>query len=64
MIEDVITTGGQVVLSAQGLREFGAKVEHVVCVIERDQKGRENLKQQKLILHSLFTMEQLEKASK
>ena len=35
VIEDVITTGGQVVISTKQLRELGAIVEHVVCVIDR-----------------------------
>lgn len=35
IIEDVVTTGGQVVLSAADLRSIGAKVEHVLCVIHR-----------------------------
>jgi orotate phosphoribosyltransferase len=63
VIEDVITTGGQVVMSSNDLRERGAKVEHVLCVIERDIKGRENLKKDGLELLSLFTMEEL-KSSK
>ncbi|MEP7113237.1 MAG: phosphoribosyltransferase family protein, partial [Ilumatobacteraceae bacterium] len=35
VIEDVITTGGQVVISTGQLRDLGAIVEHVVCVIDR-----------------------------
>lgn len=35
IIEDVITTGGQVVFSTTDLRSIGAKVEHVLCVIHR-----------------------------
>ena len=35
VIEDVVTTGGQVVLSTADLRSIGAKVEHVLCVIHR-----------------------------
>ena len=34
-IEDVITTGGQVVLSAQDLVKIGAKITNVLCVIHR-----------------------------
>jgi orotate phosphoribosyltransferase len=62
VIEDVITTGGQVVLSTNDLRSLGAKVEHVMCAIERDVKGRENLKKAGLILHPLFTMEELKES--
>jgi orotate phosphoribosyltransferase len=35
VVEDVITTGGQVVTSSQQLRKLGAIVESVVCVIYR-----------------------------
>jgi orotate phosphoribosyltransferase len=62
VIEDVITTGGQVVLSTNDLRGSGAKVEHVLCVIERDIKGRENLEKAGLTLHSLFTMDELKES--
>jgi orotate phosphoribosyltransferase len=59
IIEDVITTGGQVVLSTNDLRGFGAIVENVLCVIERDIKGKENLEKEGLALYSLFTMDEL-----
>jgi orotate phosphoribosyltransferase len=62
VIEDVITTGGQVVLSTNDLRAFGAVIENVLCVIERDVKGRENLEKAGLMLHSLFTMEELKES--
>lgn len=35
IIEDVVTTGGQVVLSTADLRSIGAKIDHVLCVIHR-----------------------------
>ncbi|KHD87089.1 MAG: orotate phosphoribosyltransferase [Bdellovibrio sp. ArHS] len=35
VIEDVVTTGGQVVLSTADLRSLGAKISHVLCVIHR-----------------------------
>ena len=41
IVEDVVTTGGQVVLSAQDLRAEGAVVEHAVCVIDREGGGAE-----------------------
>ena len=34
-----MTTGGQMVLSAQDLRAEGAVVEHAVCVIDREGGG-------------------------
>lgn len=35
VIEDVVTTGGQVVLSTADIRSLGAVVTHVLCVIHR-----------------------------
>ncbi|MGE5085117.1 MAG: orotate phosphoribosyltransferase [Bacillota bacterium] len=35
VIEDVVTTGGQVVISAADLRRIGAEISHVLCVIHR-----------------------------
>ena len=35
VVEDVITTGGQVVKSTEALRSAGAKVGFVICVIWR-----------------------------
>lgn len=35
VIEDVVTTGGQVLLSTKDLREAGAQVNNVICVIHR-----------------------------
>ena len=59
IIEDVVTTGGQIIMSANDLKTLGAKIDSVLCVIERDIKGRENLKKEGLELRSLFTMEEL-----
>ncbi|HUB71168.1 MAG TPA: orotate phosphoribosyltransferase [Acidimicrobiales bacterium] len=35
IVEDVVTTGGQVVLSAQDLRARGGEVSSVLCIIDR-----------------------------
>jgi len=59
IIEDVVTTGGQIVLSANDLKKIGAKTKYVLCVIERDPKSREILGKEGLELRSLFTMEEL-----
>lgn len=63
VIEDVVTTGGQVILSARDLREAGAVVEDVICVIERSVEGRDKLAAEGLKLHSLFKMEELTAAA-
>jgi orotate phosphoribosyltransferase len=60
IIEDVVTTGGQMVLSAQDLRAEGAVVEHAVCVIDREGGGGEVVGAEGITLQSLFTMSELE----
>ena len=35
VVEDVISTGGQVVASTEALRSLGASVDTVLCVIDR-----------------------------
>jgi orotate phosphoribosyltransferase len=59
VIEDVVTTGGQVVLSTKDLRDLGAQVDHVLCVISRQQGGEENLAKVGLKLTPLFTNDDL-----
>lgn len=63
IIEDVVTTGGQILLSAQDLKDCGAIVNNVLCVIEREQQGRDNLENSGLKFLSLFKMEELVEAS-
>ena len=63
IIEDVVTTGGQIVLSTKELREFGATAENVLCVIERDPRSHEILGKEGLSLKPLFTMDELKAAA-
>lgn len=61
IIEDVVTTGGQIALSAADLRQLGARINFVLCVIRRDERAVENLTKEGLELLPLFTMEELTK---
>lgn len=61
VIEDVITTAGQVVISIEQMRKLGLIVNDVVCVIDREQGGLEKLAEIKCSLSSLFTMTELER---
>lgn len=55
VIEDVITSGGQVILSTEDLRNHGAHIHHVLCIINRgEQKTVDTLKDHNLKLSSLF----------
>ena len=60
IVEDVVTTGGQIVLSVQDLRAAGALVEHALCVIDREGGGADVTAAEGIDLHALFTMRQLE----
>ena len=60
IVEDVVTTGGQILLSAQDLRAEGAVVSHALCVIDREAGGAERVGAEAIELHALFTMADLE----
>jgi len=59
VIEDVVTSGGQVVTSCGDLRERGAVVEAALCVIDREAGGREALAKFGVELRPLYTMTEL-----
>ena len=59
VIEDVVTTGGQILTSVADLRALGADVRNVLCVLERDASGRANLDAAGLRLISLLTRSDL-----
>lgn len=55
LVEDVVTSGGQVLESAQALRAFGVEVEKIVAVIDRQEGGREAIEAAGFAFDSLFT---------
>jgi orotate phosphoribosyltransferase len=59
IVEDVVTSGGQVAQSASDLRRLGAQVERAVCVIDRRSAGATVLESAGITLTALFTYEQL-----
>ncbi len=61
VIEDVITTAGQICASIKQIRELGLNVEDCVCVIDRQEGGRKNLEEIGCSLISVFTQEELER---
>jgi orotate phosphoribosyltransferase len=63
IVEDVVTSGGQIVLSAEELRALGADVREALCVIDREQGGAEALAGQELRLLRLLTAEDLHGAA-
>lgn len=63
IVEDVITSGGQVVLSTADLRGVGAQISDVVCVIDRSEGGTEALTAEGLALASVVNRADLEAAA-
>jgi orotate phosphoribosyltransferase len=59
LIEDVITTGGQVVITTAMLRKEGAYVDDVLCVIDRSEGKIEKITEAHLRLRPLFTKAEL-----
>jgi orotate phosphoribosyltransferase len=59
VIEDVVTTGGQVALSTQDLRDRGAKISTALCAIDRRDGGPTPLDDAHLELLALFTADEL-----
>ncbi|MCL2180068.1 MAG: orotate phosphoribosyltransferase [Treponema sp.] len=57
IIEDVVTTGGQIIESVKELRNRGAKIKNVLCVIQRNSDASEILANKNLKLKIVFTME-------
>lgn len=62
VVEDIVTSAGQVIISAVRLRELGAHIEHAVCVVDRLQGGAQALAVQDIQLHPLLTRDDLDRA--
>ena len=59
LVEDIATTGGQVLEAAKVITEAGAKVEKIVCVIDRKQGAGENIAGAGYAFDSILTKEDL-----
>jgi orotate phosphoribosyltransferase len=59
VVEDVVTTGGQALVSCGDLRSHGATVEHVLCVIDREAGGPAAFAEVGVELRPLFRMSEL-----
>lgn len=60
VIEDVVTTGGDSLRSAQVLRDAGVEVIHLVVVLDRGEGGEENIKAAGIPYSPLFRIADLE----
>ncbi|HZZ43532.1 MAG TPA: orotate phosphoribosyltransferase [Tepidisphaeraceae bacterium] len=59
IVEDVLTTGGQVLEAAKSLESLGAKVDRIVAVIDRMEGARENIEGAGYVFEALFTTKDL-----
>lgn len=62
VVEDVVTTGNAILDGVRALREQGALIETVLCVIDRESGGSDNLKKAGLTLAPLFRARELREA--
>ena len=59
LVEDVATTGGQVLEAAKVITEAGATVKKIVCVIDRKQGAEENITKAGYKFESILTKNDL-----
>ena len=59
LVEDIATTGGQVLEAAKVITEAGAKVKKIVAVIDRKQGAAENISQAGYEFESILTKDDL-----
>ena len=55
LVEDIATTGGQVLEAAKLITSIGAKVERIVAVIDRQEGAKENIQAAGFSFDALFT---------
>ncbi|MGQ9819846.1 MAG: orotate phosphoribosyltransferase [Candidatus Kapaibacteriales bacterium] len=64
IIEDVVTSGGQIIESIKQLYQLGAIVSKAICVIDREEGGKENLQKIGISFASLYTTKLLKEIAR
>nr|WP_028575225.1 orotate phosphoribosyltransferase [Desulfonatronovibrio hydrogenovorans] len=64
LLEDVVTTGGTLITACERVRDAGLDIRGVICVLDREEGGRENLARAGYDLISIFTRKELVHAAK
>lgn len=59
IIDDIATTGGNLELAIKGLRDRGARVEHAMVLVDREQGARKKLAEMEVKLLSIMTSSRL-----
>lgn len=60
IVEDVVTTGGSILRAVRSARAEGYDVTDALCIVDRSEGGRENLKKNDVTLHSVFSRSDIE----
>ncbi len=64
MLEDVITTGGTLITACERVRDAGLVIGPILCVLDREEGGAENIVRAGHDLQCIFTRQSLLKAAK
>jgi orotate phosphoribosyltransferase len=59
VLEDVVTTGSSLLTACERVRQAGLEIVQVLCLLDREEGGRESLQAQGYDLETLFTRDQL-----
>ncbi len=62
LVEDVVTTAGTLVKAIERTEQEGFRVSHVITLVDRQEGGRERLREAGYDLIALFTKEDIKKA--
>ncbi len=64
LLEDVITTGGSVLTACQRVQDAGLDIGLILCVLDREEGGAENIQAAGYRLESVYTPKELISAAK
>jgi uridine monophosphate synthetase len=59
LIEDIVTSGMSLLETIESLEEAGLVVEDTICLVDREQGGKEQLKKRGYQLHSLYNLTEI-----
>ena len=64
IIEDSVTSGGSILKAINAVEEAGNPIVRVICILDRDEGGREALKERGYELEAMYTVETDESGAK
>lgn len=61
VVDDVLTTGGSLLMAAREVLALGCRVEGLFVIVDRQEGGRENIEKEGFSLHAVVTRDELER---